>query len=77
MTVYNFEELQKRFVSMTFVEILEEYAKIQRDIAVTEKMPFESKEFYLHREPLDEAKDYLGFYIAGVCCEEHGIHIFD
>lgn len=76
MTLYNFEELQNRFTSMTHTEILEEYAKIQREIQETEKLPIDSEEFHFYREPLDEASYYLGTYIALDCCAKHGIKVF-
>ena len=75
MTTYNFDELQIRFTTMTFTEILEEYVNILKAIDETEKLVTDSEEFYATREPLENARDFLGQYIALKCCDEHGYKV--
>ena len=73
MQIYDFDELQQRFPTMTFTEILQEYAKVKN--AIKEADEFQNN-FYKYIDPLDEAENFLEFYIAKTCCEEHGIEVY-
>ncbi len=75
MAIYDFDALQERFPLMSEKEVLEEYARILREIDEIDALPF-SEEGCERMSPLMEARDYLGYYLACKYCEEQGVEIY-
>lgn len=71
MIPYNVEEMKERFERMSLSEIMEEYFYVNR--MRNELLSGRYSEEFVHRycEPLDEAWDYLGHYLAQHYCSMH------
>lgn len=73
-TIYNYESLRKRFTKMSTEEIMYEFAYVVEERNKLPNLGLSSA-FFERSEPLDEAIDFLGGYLACLYCVEHGVDI--
>ena len=68
---YDFEELKRRFETMSNQDIMQEYAELT--LRRNELMKWDVfDEFLKLIEDVDNARDYLGHYIAMLYCGMNG-----
>lgn len=74
MQPYDFEDLRKRFVNMSELQVCQEFVSVRNQLTALKAMP-DTDDFYLLWEQLSEAEYFLGIYLACLQCRSHGMEL--
>ena len=70
---YDVEELKAKFTSMSITDIMKEYYYVDRMRAELLSGKYPEEMVFEYCEPLDEAWDFLGQFLAHQYCSIHGL----
>nr|CRY97532.1 hypothetical protein [uncultured prokaryote] len=70
---YDFEKLKLKFQFMTKDEIIQEWLKVS-DLH-RQLMDCSIEDVFEYCEPIDQAREFLGFYLADLLCSISGYKI--